>query len=389
MQNFLDSDDQNPKFLDEKYTLVMDEKQQNSIGQNLHILPHSLRAQDGDRSIQAPIIYSFEAPAATSTDPAASAAAAGTAANVVNDLDTSIPFGPQAGSPKDDQLAQPSFANIDKYLHLSRSSGEIRLLRVWPNDWSQGPLTLVVRATQADNEDRYTLTTLTITSSGKSTAAPSSNAAIAKNFQHPGNTRQTGIQFVTSKLNVSVAENTPVFEKIGNVKAILMQSDPATNNSSDSANLNDSVDLISSSSSVAVNTRIPATTPSIRSTSDVTNSWQRQPRNIQKEQQSAKQRLGGRQVQINQHNSQSNSNNNNNKNNQQQANSISYQILDDQTDQFGVNQSGEIFLKKALDYEQRQEFLFRILATHSRYSDICQVQVNVINVNDNKPKVSC
>lgn len=356
----------------------MDEQQRNSVGQNLQILPHSLRAQDGDRSIQAPIVYCFERPQAESMTNVA-----------LNDLDTSIPSATGASTSTSKEMSddldsmQPSVLNIERFLHLSKSSGEIRLLRVWPSDWSLGPLTLVVRATQADNEDRYTLTTLTITTSG---IAKSNGNSMTKQQQLQLSNQARGIQFVINKLNYSVAENTPVFEKIGNVKAILIPTTIADSiNSTDlsaSPNLNESVDLIGSTSNLHF-TR--ATTQSIISSKVATqdssaNSWQRQPRNLHNQQvvadnankQAAKQRLSGRQV----------------SHTKTQQAQISYQILDDQTDQFGVNQSGEIFLKKPLDYEQRQEFLFRILATHSRYSDICQVQVNVINVNDNKPKVS-
>lgn len=67
---------------------------------------------------------------------------------------------------------------------------------------------------------------------------------------------------------------------------------------------------------------------------------------------------------------------------------ISYQILDDQLEQFSINSQGEIFLRRPLDYERRQHFRLRVLASHTKFSDICQLQVNVLNVNDNKPKVS-
>lgn len=373
----------------------MDESQKNSVGQNLHVLPHSLRAMDGDRAIQAPILYTFEAPTQIQTQSSNSLIM--TQQNLDHHDGSSTGESGSHNSARlsallasdDSNLLEPNGSNIERFLHLSKSSGELRLLRVWPADWSNGPLTLVVRATQADNRDRYTLTTLTITNKGSSqtTTKDSSSNSRSNNGNNKNNNQ---LQFLTNKVIFSVPESASINERIGQVKAVLM-----TNNnglqSTDSINspdssMNESVDLISSSQ-----TNLNAL-PVGGQGHQPGDEWQRQPRNYNQPNSNSKstinnnskQRLSGRQAIA----TTQSSNALNRGNALSQATSVNYQILDDQTDQFGVNQSGEIFLKKSLDYEQRQEFLFRILATHSRFSDICLVQVNVMNVNDNKPKVS-
>lgn len=315
----------------------MDESQQALVGQNLQVLPRNLYAEDGDRGIQAPILYSF-------------------------DQSNSIANQDQPVSPTTASLlgagggSQELGADIEQYLHLNPTSGEIRLIRQWPSKWTGPPLTLVVRAAQADNRDRYTLTTLTIRRSPLAqhsqtlTGAASSSAATDKRQQSQPGKQQQGqnqrqwIEFEPVKLIIDVAEDTPVNEKIARVRARYLASREQ-----------ESVDLVQDSSiSNKLSTALNGTG---RVLTRLRNSSLEQ--SIQQQQQQANKRLP-----------------------------INYLILDDQTDQFAINGLGELSLKRPLDYELRQEYKIRVLATYTKYSDICLVQVNVINVNDNKPKVS-
>ncbi|KAG9509069.1 Protocadherin Fat 4 [Fragariocoptes setiger] len=66
---------------------------------------------------------------------------------------------------------------------------------------------------------------------------------------------------------------------------------------------------------------------------------------------------------------------------------VNYQLLEEQN-LFAINGLGEIHVKTALDYEKAQRHVFRVLATHHKVSDIVDVTVNVLNINDNEPKFS-
>lgn len=281
----------------------MDENQRNLVGQNLRLQPRNLRAQDGDKSIEAPIVYSFEEQPESSL-------------SEFDHLDGDRSERPTGGD------EQPNGRNIGNFLHLSKSSGEIRLLRQWPADWTFGPLTLVVRATQADNRDRYALTTLTISSTRTASTSRQSSVSTSGGDQRRGS---GSLEFEAKRVTFEVSESTNVNEKIGTVRAQMTAG-------------SEEPDMLLLSSSLSSNTKRRSKTDR-RSTTG-------------------------------------------------QQYSISYQILDDQTDQFGVNQSGEIILKRSLDFESRQVFEFRILASISRFSDVCLVEIRVKNMNDNKPKVS-
>lgn len=315
----------------------MDETQQNLVGQNLQVLPRNLYAEDGDRGIGAPILYSFDqlggfqhssgSADSTSSDPSS-------ATNILSDVEP----------------------NIEHYLHLNPTSGEIRLIRQWPSKWMGSPLTLVVRATQADNKDRYTLTTLTITrpvsgAAGARSVSTSSQQPVASREEpaHGGAGEQVAaggrlLEFAPNRLQIQVAENVAINEKIARVRARYKDSNPAAADSQ-------AVDLVGQD------------WPGAASSSELLafklhgNKTRRT--RLAELQQTASKRP------------------------------INYQILGDQTDQsvFGINGLGEIFLKRHLDYEQRQEYKFQVLATYTKSSDTCQVQVIVLNVNDNKPKV--
>ena len=107
----LDADDQNPAFLEEHYTAVLPYDSQ--PGNELLVEPQMLEAFDQDVGINSSIIYSFQ------------------------------------GSGHDEQVFQ-----------INASSGKVVLRQQLDKRWPG--TTLVVKATQADNLDRYSVVTLTI-----------------------------------------------------------------------------------------------------------------------------------------------------------------------------------------------------------------------------------
>lgn len=323
-----DFDDQNPRFLDEKYTLLMDDSQQSSVGQTLRLWPNNLRAEDGDKGINAPIRYSFEQPLP------------------LIELNTTATTSMIATTTSPDVRSSAGAVPIERYLHLSANNGELKLLRQWPAHWNGSPMTLVVRATQQDNRDRYALTTLNIVARAPATAPTTSRSTGSRggqSNQQPGRTgaqrNQAGLEFVPSnQVSASVSEDAPLNERIAQVRARLIAGAGA-------------------SESPAATTTVPPPHQAV----DL----------------------------INDHNK----NNNNNQQHWTLANSklqrpITYQIIDEPSDHFGITQSGDLYLRRALDYEQKQEYRFRVLATHTKHSDICHVHISVVNTNDNKPKVS-
>jgi Cadherin domain len=152
----IDADDQNPRFEFESYTA---EFPQDGHTGRLKIYPKAIRAWDQDDGIQADIIYSISA----SSSPDA------------------------------------------KFFSINPKSGEIELIT--PFDVHK--TTLVVRATQIDNKDRYTLTTVNIMRSD--------------NFRHDlmpetsntnDNRYAAKLQFIQTKHQISVRENSPVGSRI-------------------------------------------------------------------------------------------------------------------------------------------------------------------------------
>lgn len=293
----------------------MDESQANSVGQNLRVSPRSLRAEDGDRGIMSPILYSFD---------------------LQQQQQLQSPESQVAGPGQDGSSAaanESPLTNIERYLHLNPSTGELRLIKQWPTS-GRLSMTLVVRATQVDNKDRYSLTTLTITSGpGEPINQHPPRLTSLERQKKPAGQQKVGLAFVQDRLTISLPEDTPTMEKVARVRANYIGS---PEQAGEPATIEQAVDLVAAAA---------ATTGSNKTTASTNN------------------------------------------NARQQSRPINYQILDDQTDSFGINGLGELSLKRPLDFEQRQQFKFRILATYTKYSDICQVQVNVVNVNDNKPKV--
>ena len=112
--NVKDADDQNPAFQYPSYAAILPGG--GTQGQKLIVEPKDLRAFDKDVGLAAPVYYSF--------------------------------------------------AEEYKYFELNRNTGHIYIRSDIPQDELRQPLTLVVRATQFDNADRYAVTTLAVSRGG-------------------------------------------------------------------------------------------------------------------------------------------------------------------------------------------------------------------------------
>lgn len=109
----VDADDQNPRFLDDRYTSILPEP--TTKGSVLLVKPREIKAFDQDLGINAPVYYTF------------------------NGVGTDY-----------------------TYFKINRNSGKVALARDLTGNDLQNPATLVIRATQSDNPDRYALATLTV-----------------------------------------------------------------------------------------------------------------------------------------------------------------------------------------------------------------------------------
>jgi len=153
----IDADDQNPRFEYESYTAEFPEDGKTG---KLKIYPKAIRAWDQDEGIQADIIYSIS----SSSSPDA------------------------------------------KYFSINPKSGEIELITIYESQKS----TLVVRATQIDNKDRYTLATVNIMRSDKFR-----HDLIPETSNTNDNRQYTvKLQFIQPKHQISVRENSPIGSRI-------------------------------------------------------------------------------------------------------------------------------------------------------------------------------
>ncbi|KAJ6225282.1 hypothetical protein RDWZM_003827 [Blomia tropicalis] len=196
----IDADDQNPRFEMDKYTAIISDTQR--PGDPLPIQPRRIKAEDPDRGIRSPIVYGFNSR---------------------------------------DEEANKENSNFV----IDPNTGDVSLRRSLPSS-VQLPVTLVIRATQNDNRDRYALTTLTI----------------------------------LSRRNQIMPE-------------------------------------------------LPESSPSISS--------------------------------------------------------LRFQILDDDEGYFSIRSSGEIVVKKPLDYEKHKMYSFRTMVTDGRQSDVARITVQILNVNEHDP----
>ncbi|KPM08420.1 protocadherin Fat 1-like protein [Sarcoptes scabiei] len=111
----IDADDQNPRFEDDKYTAFLAEN--DDVGHALIVKPNRIKANDPDLGIKSPIIYEFNS--------------------------------------KEENSKENSYFRIDN------QTATVTLRRPLHSAINL-PITLVIKATQQDNRDRYALTTLTI-----------------------------------------------------------------------------------------------------------------------------------------------------------------------------------------------------------------------------------
>ncbi|KAL3281094.1 hypothetical protein HHI36_004318 [Cryptolaemus montrouzieri] len=109
----VDADDQNPRFLDDRYTAFLPSVAVS--GTVLKIQPRDIKAFDQDKGINAPVYYTFNG------------------------------VGPDYG-----------------WFKINRKSGKVTLAKDLTGSILNHPATLVIRATQEDNPDRYALATLTV-----------------------------------------------------------------------------------------------------------------------------------------------------------------------------------------------------------------------------------
>ncbi|XP_037076459.1 protocadherin-like wing polarity protein stan [Pollicipes pollicipes] len=138
--NVIDADDQNPRFYDDRYVTTLPRRPVQ--GNTLTIRPRRVRAFDQDIGINAPVAYTFTADGADS-----------------------------------------------RYFAIDPETGDITIAETIPDSELLQPITLVVKATQQDNGDRYALTTLTVRREGVFTDE---------------------LQFVQGNYVASVLENRPV-----------------------------------------------------------------------------------------------------------------------------------------------------------------------------------
>ena len=115
--NVIDADDQNPSFFHDHYEAKLPPHE--AEGQKLMVQPQDIRAYDKDKGLGAPVFYAFNAK-----------------------------------------------SNDYKYFELNRNTGHIYIKSNIPEDEFNQPVTLVIKATQFDNPDRYAVTTLTVSKGG-------------------------------------------------------------------------------------------------------------------------------------------------------------------------------------------------------------------------------
>lgn len=173
----IDADDQNPRFEYESYTA---EVPANGKTGRLKIQPKPIKAWDQDEGIQADILYSISA----SSSPDA------------------------------------------KYFSINPKTGLIDLIS--PFDIQK--TTLVVRATQVDNKDRYSLATVNImkldkfrndlmpemssANDNRYTSTSSTSSSFSPSFIPPTAMTTKQLQFIQAKHQISVRENIPAGNRI-------------------------------------------------------------------------------------------------------------------------------------------------------------------------------
>ncbi|GFQ85505.1 cadherin EGF LAG seven-pass G-type receptor 2 [Trichonephila clavata] len=217
-----DADDQNPRFLAERYKAVLPERP--IPGTPLVTSPSQIKAEDPDEGIQAPIQYSFNSES----------------------------------------------AEYD-FFELNRRTGQVTIRKDLPDDLHL-PITLVIKATQMDNPDRYSLTTLTV----------ESDSLIP-----------TDLKFLQTDYVTTALESAPVGQVV-----------------------------------ITVRTTKP-----------------------------------------------------NDKH-------VRFELHENPTEEFAIQNTGEIIIAKPLDYERQTLYSLRVVASDGKTSDVAWVNITIMNVNDNDPTFS-
>ncbi|XP_044014866.1 protocadherin Fat 4 isoform X2 [Aphidius gifuensis] len=140
--NVIDADDQNPTFLHDQYRIIISDKNM------LRVEPEPIEARDQDVGINAPIKYTIQ-------------------------------------------------GGILSFLNLNSETAEITLLHPLMEHELSTPITMVIKATQIDNQDRYSLATVIVTRG---------------NYHDMSSSYTNGVlpvKFVLKEFITSVAENTP------------------------------------------------------------------------------------------------------------------------------------------------------------------------------------
>jgi hypothetical protein len=174
----LDADDQNPRFVDEKYSAWLPDK--NQAGERLDLMPRTVKAIDPDVQLNAPIEYELSSVGA----------------------------------------AQIGWEPLHSYLKIN-AKGEVLLTRALPSHVLHTAVTLVVRATQADNRDRYALTTLSISGQRQTTGngASASSASNSMRTSNGGVDSSGKLRFSHRNYTAICAENAPEGQLIVTVHA--------------------------------------------------------------------------------------------------------------------------------------------------------------------------
>ncbi|XP_037560945.1 protocadherin-16-like [Dermacentor silvarum] len=222
-----DADDQNPRFKAESYFVQLHNNTR--VGAPLDVKPSKIEAEDPDEEIKAPIKYTFN-----------------------------------------------SDGNEYSYFDLHPQTGHVSLVRPLPEGFAL-PVTLVVRATQHDNPDRFALTTLTLT---------------ADRFP------PHELHFLQDEYEARVMESTPPGQTLLTVQTTRSAADKA---------------------------------------------------------------------------------------------GIRFEFINEGNEDaaaFTIHDSGELILAQSLDYETKQFYTLKVLATDGKHSDVAHVNISVLNVNDNDPQFS-
>ncbi|XP_020711397.2 protocadherin Fat 4 [Athalia rosae] len=148
MVNVIDADDQNPAFLNDQYKLIIPSSAKTEMV--LLVSPAPIRAVDQDTGINSPVRYSLQ----------------GAAGGAVS------------------------------FLTLNPGTGDVVLSRIPKDHELLAPATLVIKATQIDNPDRYALATVVVSRDGGLGAGPTAGGRLP-------------VRFVLKDYQASVPENTP------------------------------------------------------------------------------------------------------------------------------------------------------------------------------------